>query len=255
MRRVFAVGLACVGVAWAAACSNNPSTPTTPTTPSATSSVQVVAGTLSPGDTPTSNFRLPGTAPLHLMLASLTDSSGRPLGSTVTLTYGILAADGVACLPLTRVPATAALKAQINVVASAGLYCVGLEDTSGVAGPANYDIRVTYGTPSEETSSGTITYASSVVPGGSTSRSFGASVDGVATITLDSYLPASVTGLGLAVGIQRNDGSGCEITAAVIATPGTQFSMPVDAGKYCLKIFDPGTLTDSAAFSLRILHP
>lgn len=254
MRRICAVALVCVGVVWAAACGSS-STPTTPTTTSRTSSVQVVAGTLSPGDTPSSTFQLPAGAPLHIMFASLTDSSNRPLGSTVTLTYGVMAADGVTCLALTRVPATAALKAQINVLASAGQYCVGLEDTASVPGPANYDIRVTYGTPSDETSSGTITYASSVVPGGSTSRTFGAAADGVATITMDSFSPASVAALGLAIGIQRNDGTGCEITAAALATPGAQVSIPVDAGLYCIKVFDPGTLTDLTTFSLRILHP
>jgi hypothetical protein len=72
---------------------------------------------------------------------------------------------------------------------------------------------------------------------------------------MDTIDPSSVSTLGLGLGFQRNDGSGCEIASAVIATRGTQFSMPVDAGKYCVKIFDPGTLASPASFTLRILHP
>ena len=89
----------------------------------------------------------------------------------------------------------------------------------------------------------------------SASRSFVASTDGVVTISLDQIAPATVSSLGVGIGIPKNDGAGCELTTAVIASPGTQFTASVDAGKYCVKIFDPGTLTDTAVFTLRLIHP
>jgi hypothetical protein len=189
------------------------------------------------------------------MLGSLVGADGLPTGSTVTLTFGVPNADATVCNPLKSVSTPVALKAQINVVASSGGYCLGLADTSGVPGPFHYAVRVIYGTPTDETSAGTVDYTSTVLPGGTTARTFGASTEGVATITMVDFSPASVATLGLGVGFQRNDQSGCEISATTFATRGAQFSVPVDAGKYCVKVFDPGTLTGLTAFTIKILHP
>ena len=122
-------------------------------------------------------------------------------------------------------------------------------------GPFHYAIRVIYGTPTDEPSSGTIDYSSSVLPGGTTARTFGASVDGTATITMVDFTPSSVSTLGLGLGFQRNDSSGCELSGAQIVARGASFSLPVDAGKYCVKVFDPGTLTGLTGFTIRIVHP
>jgi hypothetical protein len=214
-----------------------------------------MAGTITAGTPIFHPFSLPSTAPLHVMLGSLTSPTEAPLGSNVSLIYGIASADGLTCLALTRVPATAALKAQINVTASAGAYCVSLDDLGSVPDGSLYAIRVIYGTPSEDTSGGEIPYTSSVLAGGTTSRSFPAAFDGTATVTLDAIAPASVPNLGLALGFQRNDGSGCNVTYAYIASRGFSTSVPVDAGKYCVKMFDPGTLTNTTAFTVRINHP
>lgn len=255
MRRIFPVFLLVAALS-AAGCSSG-STPTTPTTPasSSTSFTQVMAGTITAGTPIFHSFSLPSTAPLHMMLGSLTSPTEAPLGSTVTLIYGITAADGVSCLPLTKAPATAALKAQINVTASKGEYCLSMENLESVPDGSLYSIRVIYGTPTEDKAAGDITYNSSVLPGGTTSRSFPAAIDGVATVALDSITPASARNIGLAIGFQRNDGSGCNVTYAYVASPGFSTSVPVDAGKYCVKMFDPGTFTNTTVFSVRINHP
>lgn len=232
---------------------NSATTPTS--TGGLTSATQVFSGTVAPGETPFSSFTLPATQPLHIMFASLTDAAGVPLGSTVTLQFGVLTGIGGTCDALTSASAQAALRAQINVTASAGSFCVALADTGSVPVTANYSIRVVYGTPSDETNSGTITYDSSVLPGGFTARSFGAAVAGTATLTMDTFSPASVASLGLGVGIQRNDGSGCEVSTQTTVTRGGVLQVPLDAGRYCVRVFDLGTLTDTATFSLRILHP
>ena len=255
MRRIFAVIVLVAGLS-AAGCDSSGSTPTTPSTPSgSTSFTQVMAGTITAGTPIFHSFSLPSTAPLHMMLGSLTSPTEAPIGATVTLVYGITATDGVTCLPLTKVPATAALQAQINVTASKGEYCLTMEDLGAVPDGSLYSIRVIYGTPNEDNSAGDIPWQSSVLAGGTTSRSFPASVGGVATVTMDSIPDPAVSNLGLAIGFQRNDGSGCNVTFAYIAPRGFSAAVPVDAGRYCVKVFDPGILTKTAVFSVKISHP
>ena len=214
-----------------------------------------MAGTITAGTPIFHSFSLPSTAPLHVMLGSLTSPTEAPLGANVTLVYGIVSADGLSCLPLTKVPATAALKAQINVTASAGQYCLSMENLGSVPDGSLYSIRVIYGTPSEDTSAGDITYSSSVLVGGTTARSFPAAINGIAIVSVDAIAPAAVPNIGLAIGFQRNDGSGCNVTFAYVASRGFSTSLPVDAGKYCVKVFDPGTLTGTTAFTVKITHP
>ena len=245
------------GMLAAAACDSStpPTQPTQPTTPGSTSVTQVLTGTIAAGVTPFHSFTVPSGAPLHMMLGSLTSPAEVPLGSTVTLVYGVPATDGVTCKPLAKVSTTAGLKAQFNVLASAGEYCLAMENVGSVPEGSLYAMRVIYGTPNEDTSAGIIEYTSSVLAGGATARSFPAAVDGTAFVTMVDILKANVSALGVAVGFQRNDGSGCELSVAATATRGSQFSGPVDAGRYCVKVFDLGTLTGTTTFSLRIVHP
>jgi len=256
MRRFFAVIVVFGGVLAAAACDNGTTTPpTTPSNPTSTSVTQVLTGTIAAGTKPFHSFTVPSAAPLHMMLGSLTTPTEAPLGSTVTLIYGVTAVDGVTCLPLTRVSATAALKAQINVLASKGEYCLSLDDIGSVPDGSLYAIRVIYGTPTEALGADEVTYTSSVLPGGSTARSFGATVDGTATVAMNAILNANVSALGVALGFQRNDGTGCQVTFTYTAPRGFSQTVPVDAGRYCVKIFDPGTLTETAGFTVKIAHP
>ena len=254
MKRITAVSFICAGLISLAACNQ------TPTTPGGgqvgpTHVALVFVGTFAPGETPSNTFTVPSGAPLHLTLASLTNLAGQPLGTGVTLKFGVPPATG-GCEVLSKVSgAIAQLTSQINVLTSAGTYCVGLEDTAGVPVNANYAIRAVYGTVTDIEGPGSVVWANSVLPAGSSSRSFNASADGLVTVGLDVISPPTVGSLGLGMGIPKNDGAGCELTTSVIAPVGTQFNVPVDAGKYCVKVFDPGTLTDSAAFSMRIVRP
>jgi hypothetical protein len=255
MKRFFSVFLLFGGVLSAAGCEGSNPPPTTPTTPTATSITQVLTGTIAAGVMPFHSFSLPSSAPLHMMLGSLTTPGEAPLGATVTLVYGVTAEDGVTCQPLKKVSATAALKAQIKVLASAGEYCLAMEDLGSVPAGSLYAIRVIYGTPSEDSEARNLTYSSSVLAGGATARSFPAAIDGTSFISMDAIAPASVSSLGVAVGFQRNDGSGCHVAMAFTAPRGFQTSIPVDAGRYCVKVFDPGTLTNTTAFTVTIVHP
>jgi len=253
MKRISVILLVFSGFALAG-CDTGPTAPTSSGGQVVTSVTQVLSGTLNPGDSPFHPFSIPGTQPLHIMFGSLTNSAGLPLGSTVTFKFGVETTAGSSvCDALVSVSTAAALKAQINVTASTGVYCVSVSDTSGVPVTANYVIRIIYGNPSDASSAGTISYASTVLPGGYTTRNFATAVDGVAAVTMDSFSPGSVLGLGL--GFPRNDGSGCELATAITVTPGGQLTAPVDPGIYCVKVFDTGTLAATSNFALKILHP
>jgi hypothetical protein len=254
MKRIVAVLLVCAGLVSSASCNDTPTSPGGGQTV-VTSVTLVFVGTVAPGESPNSPFTLPSGLPVAVTLASLTDSTtGVPLPSAnVTLKFGVPTTNS-GCDPLSSVTgATPRLTTHVKVLASAGQYCVGLLNTEGLPVSANYAIRVVYGTFTETEGPGTLTWASSVLPSGSTSRSFNASADGTITIGIDTISPNVPLGVGL--GIPKNDNSGCEMTTSLTATPGTQFTASVDAGKYCVKVFDPGTLTDSVAFQMRIIRP
>lgn len=255
MKRFFAIFVLCGGLASAAGCDETTTPPTTPTTPGATSVTQVMTGTIEAGKTPFHSFTVPSAAPLHIMFGSLTSPSEAPLGSTVTLVYGVTATDGVTCQPLVKKSTVAGLKAQLNALASAGEYCVAVEDIGAVPAGSLYAIRVIYGSPNEDTEGRTLTYTSSVLAGGSTSRSFPAAFDGAAVLSVEDILTAGVGAVGLAVGFQRNDGSGCHVSVAFNAPKGFQTTVPVDAGRYCVKVFDPGTLPQTTGYTVKIIHP
>jgi hypothetical protein len=219
--------------------------------------MQVFPGTIAPGENTMFEFTLPATQELRMTLASLTDAAGLPLGTPVTFSFGVVSAtDNTVCDPLTSITnATARLTSHIAVIAAGGAYCVGLTDTSGLPVTAHLSIRLIYGVPSDAEQSGTISYTSTVVPTGSTSRTFAAAENGTASITMESFQTPGVTALGLAVGIQRNDGTGCEVAATLVASAGQVLNVPVDAGRYCVKVYDPGTLMTPATFTIRIQHP
>jgi len=216
---------------------------------------QVFSGTVAPGDKPSHVFSLPGAQALHVLFGSLTDSTGQPLGIPLTLQFGIIPAIGEGCSPLTSATSPAALQAQINLSVSASSYCASLVGTEALTTTANYSIRVTYGTPRDTLEEGTIEYSSTVEPSGFTSRTFEATSSGSVTVVVDAFGPASVASLNVGLGFPRNDGSGCELSVAANATRGAAFSVPVDLGRYCVKVTDPGTLTGTTTFTLRIIHP
>ncbi|MGB7219537.1 MAG: hypothetical protein WBD07_12110 [Vicinamibacterales bacterium] len=104
----------------------------------------------------------------------------------------------------------------------------------------------------------TETFASGLVPLGTSSRTFDAAKAGSVTITLTSSGPPTDVTLGLGVGIPTPGASaGCSLTTAVNMPPSTtpQITVQVDAGKFCVKVFDTGTLTAQTFFSVTIVRP
>lgn len=106
------------------------------------------------------------------------------------------------------------------------------------------------------TSPVTESFASQLFVGGSASRSFTAAKAGTATITLVSAGPPATVKLGFGIGVPDVFGSGCLFTRSVeAAVAGTSFSLAVDAGTYCVRVYDTGTLTANTSFAITIVRP
>jgi hypothetical protein len=71
---------------------------------------------------------------------------------------------------------------------------------------------------------------------GWTSRSFTVAEAGVVSVTLQS----SELPMGIGIGVPSTGGSGCQTSISVVTSAGDspQLSASVDAGDYCLVVFD-----------------
>lgn len=107
--------------------------------------------------------------------------------------------------------------------------------------------------PSNTSTTMSETWSSAVAPGGQSSRSFTVNSSGTINVTLTA---AGAT-LGLGIGLPRVTGGGCRLSVSVNTPPGStpQISTSVDAGQYCVQVYDLGTLTDPVGFALKIDHP
>lgn len=97
-------------------------------------------------------------------------------------------------------------------------------------------------------------FSTQLVVGGSAARSFNAAKAGTATVTLTNL--GSATKLGFGIGVLDSLGSGCLFTrSSDTAVAGTSFALPVDAGTYCVRVFDVGGMTSTVTFSVTIVRP
>lgn len=103
----------------------------------------------------------------------------------------------------------------------------------------------------------TVTFASNLAVGGSSSRSFEVTRAGVVSVTLTNVGNSTTVKAGLGVGIPLSDGSGCVLSRSVETTAGNtaQLELAVDVGKYCVQIYDSGTLTGVVPFSINLVYP
>ena len=63
--------------------------------------------------------------------------------------------------------------------------------------------------------------------------------------------------MGLAIGLRNGNGTQCLVTREVIAAAGSspQLSAQVDAGDYCVRVFDVGQLQSAMTFSISLSYP
>jgi len=112
-------------------------------------------------------------------------------------------------------------------------------------------------TPTPNPTTTTVTFASNLAMGGASSRSFEVTRAGTVSVTLISVNNSNTLKVGLGLGIPLADGTGCVLSRSVEAVAGNtaQLELNVDAGKYCLQIYDPGTVTGVVPFSINLVFP
>ncbi len=98
-------------------------------------------------------------------------------------------------------------------------------------------------------------FTNQVPPGGSASRLVTITSSGRLAVTLTQTTPPGLA-LGVGIGIPRSNNQ-CAVGASVTTTAGStaQVASAVDGGNYCVKVFDPGTLTAPATFTVSISRP
>ena len=108
------------------------------------------------------------------------------------------------------------------------------------------------------TSPVTETFTGQLNIGGYAFRSFVAAKAGTATVTLTSVAGStSTTGakVGFGLGLVDATGSGCIFTRSAETSAGGQLTAAVDAGTYCVRVWDLGTLSQQTAFLVTIVRP
>ena len=107
------------------------------------------------------------------------------------------------------------------------------------------------------TSPVTETFSGQFIKGGSAARSFTAASAGTVSITLTQIGPPADLVVGLGVGIPQASGNGCLLAQSVEAGASTspQLTVPVEAGSYCVRLHDLGTLTAPVSFNVTIVRP
>ena len=103
----------------------------------------------------------------------------------------------------------------------------------------------------------TETFSGQFVPGGSASRSFTSASAGPVSVTLSQLGPPGDLVVGLGVGIPQANGSSCYLSQSVQTGASTtpQLTVTVDAGLYCVRLYDTGTMTSPTAFTVTIVRP
>ena len=107
------------------------------------------------------------------------------------------------------------------------------------------------------TSPVTETFNGQFIPGGTAARAFTAASSGTVSITLTQVGPPADAVVGLGVGIPQPSGTGCLLTQVVQtgASSSPQLTVSVDAGTYCVRLHDTGTLAAPVSFSVTIVRP
>lgn len=97
-----------------------------------------------------------------------------------------------------------------------------------------------------ETLSGTVAQSSSAT------HTISVAGEGDLHVTLSNLDPTATVGLGIG---QPSD-AGCTLLASnAAATSGTNLSLEVEPGSYCVSVYDVGNLSSSATYSLTVTHP
>ena len=99
-------------------------------------------------------------------------------------------------------------------------------------------------------------FQSNLTPQGSVWRLIDTIQTGTMTATLSATDQPSIV-VGMGIGLRDATTTACLLNKEVITTAGSspQLSATVDAGNYCVKLFDTGTLTTPMAFTITLTYP
>jgi hypothetical protein len=102
----------------------------------------------------------------------------------------------------------------------------------------------------------TDTFSGALAPNGSVAFTFSVATTGNVAITLTAVSPAATGPLGLGVGPSSN--GNCTITSSTsgaMAAGSPQLSAAQNAGSYCVRVTDAGSLTTSSTVTVTVTHP
>jgi hypothetical protein len=254
LTRAAALGLMTMVAAMSTACAADPTAPTPSPLPQ---SLEVYTGVLSPGGSVSRFVSLNSQTSMQVMFAgAVTGSPKRSVSPTLRLE--LQAWDGSQCVEKYVNDTAPRMTAALHAYLDQGSYCVALSDPLGsLTEPVEFVLRVA--APAlirTGLDGGTAEFTSTVIPGGTTDRTFLASQQGQVALTLTG-LSAGDTEVGLGLGVMANDGGGCRLTQIVYTRPGTspQLTTRVDAGSYCAMVFDTGNLVRPETFTMTIVYP
>jgi hypothetical protein len=80
---------------------------------------------------------------------------------------------------------------------------------------------------------------------------------GNVSVTLTAVTPPTSGALGLGLGTPAS-GNSCTVTSSTssaVAGTSAQLTSTENPGSYCVKVFDPGTLTQTSTVAISIAHP
>lgn len=233
----------------------DPADPGTPFAPLVLSSV--FPGTLTAGGADVFfSFPVPvGPSTIRVMLASVIVGPNEAVTTPLGLGLGVPV--GFGCEVFLSVTATPGLAYQLSTDLEAGTYCLNVSDVGSLTGPVDFAVRIdanpqiVFGATSSP-----VTFQSMLTQSGESARTFSPPHSGTATVTLDAVGPTAIE-VGVGIGIPDPNGGGCLLSRTVItpAGTGTLFSLAVETGVYCVKIFDVGNVVDAATFTITIIHP
>lgn len=239
------------------ACSNNPSSPSF--SPLA-STVLVVQGTLAAGASNYFPFALAETAAIHAQLISLAPTGTENLLS-VQVKVGFGTPTDTECTLTVSANVTPSLVGAVAPTVNPGSYCVFIGDLGNLPDSTDYVIRITESPiaapPDTILNPVTDTFSTDLGIGGTSARAFNARENGTASLTLQTIGPPPSLQVGFALGVPRQDGTGCLVSKVVTTGAGSspQISMQVDRGSYCVRVADIGTMTAPTSFRVEIVRP
>jgi len=236
-----------------AACGGN--SPTAPSTPTSSGSTENFTGSLPLQGSSFYSFTVATAETVSISLASLTAGGTGP-ATTFVVRLGLGVPLGTDCSVNNSVDTAAGLTTQLTASVNPDIYCVKISDIGNLAGPMNFTIRIGHNLASSSSNptSATDTFASFLAVGGTSAHTFPVSKSGTLIVTLTSVTPSSMVGVG--IGIPAS--STCILSISSNETAGSTppITIPVDAGTYCVEVYDAGALhLPGVAFSMTIAHP